>query len=198
MNQQIRNHLASNDDILKNILNHIPLKEIETTHNVFHDLMSCIIEQQIHYRSTKKTFQKILDEASIEVLNIQNFPLLEERGFQNLKLSMRKYETINRVVEFFEQNDVDWQKKEDVEVRRLLSQIKGIGPWTVDMILLYTLERPNIFPVDDYHLKKIMIKLYEIDTTPRVKDQLKAITEKWHPYKSFGVKYLLAWKDHQK
>lgn len=66
-------HLCSFDSVLKNIINTIELPKIETTNNVFHDLMSCVIEQQIHYRSTKKIFQKMLDDSGIEVLTPSNF-----------------------------------------------------------------------------------------------------------------------------
>lgn len=198
MEEQIKKHLAKQDDILKDISKKIPAPDIVSTQNVFHDLMSCIIEQQIHYRSTKKTFQKIMDAASLEVLTIENFAQLEEKGFGNLKLSARKYETILSVLEFFQQNDINWFDLEDAEVRKILSQIKGVGVWTIEMILLYTLGRPNIFPADDYHLRLIMTKLYDIDTSAKVKAQQKAIAEHWEPYKSYGVRYLLDWKTYLK
>ncbi len=191
-------HLVKQDEILRDITKKIPVPKIESTENVFHDLMSCIIEQQIHYRSTKKTFQKIMDAASLNELTVQNFSELEEKGFGNLKLSTRKYEAILRVLDFFQQNTIAWETQNDVEVRKILSQIKGVGTWTIDMILLYTLQRPNIFPADDYHLRLIMTKLYDTDTSARVKAQQKAIAESWAPYKSLGVKYLLDWKTYLK
>lgn len=198
MEPSILNHISQNDETLQGIISKIPFPVIESTDNVFHDLMSCIIEQQIHYRSTKKTFQKIMNLASLDFLTIENFQTLEEKGFKNLKLSTQKYETILRIVDFFEHHDIDWQQEEDQAVRKILSTIKGVGPWTIDMILLYTLERPNIFPADDYHLRLIMSKLYDIDTSSKVKAQQKAIAENWSPYKSYAVKYLLAWKTFQK
>jgi DNA-3-methyladenine glycosylase II len=198
MNQLIQDHLTQNDKVLKAIINKTPFPDINSTHNVFHDLMSCIIEQQIHYRSTKKTFQKIMDAASLKKLSVQNFSILEEKGLQNVKLSRQKYETILSLVDFFEQHDIDWQQQDDKEVRKILSQIKGIGTWTIDMILLYTLERQNIFPAEDYHLRLIMTKLYDIDTSVSVKIQSKEISEHWSPYKSMAVRYLLAWKKIQK
>lgn len=190
--------LAENDEVLKRVINEVPNLKIEITNNIFHDLMSCVIEQQIHYRSTKKIFQKALDAASIEMLTTQNFPKFEKKGLKNLKLSTKKYETILRVVDFFEKNKVDWQRLDNSEVRKTLSQIKGIGAWTIDMTLMYGLGRSNIFPADDYHIKLIMRKLYKIDTTSKVKAQMKAIAEKWYPYESYGTRYLLAWKEMQK
>ena len=198
MKKQIQKHLASKDEILKDIVNQISLPALQSTNDVFHDLMSCIIEQQIHYRSTKKIFQKMLDASSIEQLTPQNFAIFEEKAFQSIKLSTNKYETILRVVDFFQKNKIDWKSKTDEEVVKLLGQIKGVGPWTIDMILLYTLERENIFPADDYHLKLMMGKMYPINQSAKVKAQMKNIAAEWSPYQSYAVKYLLAWKVFQK
>ena len=198
MHQQIQQALADNDDTLKEIIQMIPFPEIESTHHVFNDLMSCVIEQQIHYRSSKKVFQKMLDRAELEVLTPEHFPVFEEKGIADTKLSGRKYETISHIVGFFQQHQLDWTTKEDSEVRKTLSQIKGVGNWSIDMVLIYTLERPDILPADDYHLKQIMVKLYTLNPNSRLKAQIKQVAESWKPYRSTAVKYLLAWKKFQK
>jgi len=198
MNAQIQKQLSEQDEILKNIIAQMPYEVLESTGDVFQDLMSCIIEQQIHYRSSKKTFQRVLERAGIERITPENFSVVEERGLEKIKLSMSKYETLGRIVDFFQAQQLDWKNMENEEVRKTLKQIKGVGVWTIDMLLLYTLERPDIFPADDYHLKKIMLQLYDIDSTSRVKAQMKNIAERWSPYRSYGVKYLLAWKEFQK
>jgi DNA-3-methyladenine glycosylase II len=68
--------LAKKDPILESIILQIPKPVIESTNDIFHDLMSCIIEQQIHYRSTKRIFAKALERASIDHLTIDNFHLV--------------------------------------------------------------------------------------------------------------------------
>lgn len=198
MRQSICQELATRDPILKKIMDTVALPPIESTQNVFHDLLSCIIEQQIHYRSSKKIFQKMLDTAGIIQLTPDNFSSFEEKAFQNSKLSLRKYETIQRIVDFFEHNSIDWQQKSSEEVHQLLSQIKGVGNWTIEMICLYTLGHEDVFPADDYHLKQMLLQLYEVDSSARVKAQLKAIGAAWSPYRSTGVRYLLEWKNYQK
>ena len=85
----------------------------------------------------------------------------------------------------------------DAEVREALGSINGIGPWTVDMILLYTLERPDVFPAQDYHLRLVMEQLYNIGPK-RITAEMKKVAESWSPYRSFGVKYLLGWKEMNK
>ncbi len=197
LSNSVTHHLSAKDSILKQVIAEVDWPEIVSTGNVFHDLMSCVIEQQIHYRSTKKTFAKLLAEASLEELTSDNFEEFEEQALGDVKLSMRKYETIVEVVAFFQRHLPDWLGMSNAEVRETLGSIKGIGPWTIDMILLYTLERPDVFPAQDYHLRLVMEQLYGIGPK-RITSGMKKIAENWAPYQSFGVKYLLSWKETNK
>jgi DNA-3-methyladenine glycosylase II len=186
--------LAKNDSILKNIISTIPEPQIQSTNNVFHDLMSCVLEQQIHYRSTKNIFKKALERAGIERVTLDNFHLLEEHSLPQIKLAMGKYETLLAFVEYWNKNILDFEKLTDEEVIAQLSAIKGIGKWTIDMILLYTLQRPNVFPYDDFHLKEIMIKMYNLDEKSRLKAQMLEVASHWGEHKSLAVRYLLEYK----
>jgi DNA-3-methyladenine glycosylase II len=187
-----------NDPILQKLILEFPKPELSSTNSVFHDLMSCIIEQQIHYRSTKKIFQRMLDGCNINRLDLTNFSLFEENAISKLKLSMGKLETISRVVDFWRNNTIDWQNLSDEEIRTKLKAIKGIGDWTIDMILLYTLNRPTIFPVDDFHLKQIMISLYNLNPTVKLKSQMLEIAAQWGNEKSLATLYLLEYKKQYK
>jgi DNA-3-methyladenine glycosylase II len=198
MKNQAINQLQNADDVLKNIIATIPEPTIETTNDVFHDLMSCILEQQIHYRSTKRIFQKMLKTANIERLTLNNFAEFEKTAFVNSKLAIGKLETVERIVDFFTVNKINWALLNDDEVIEKLSSIKGIGKWTIDMILLYTLERPDVFPYDDFHLKEIMVKLYGLNPNVKLKAQMLDVAEVWGEHKSLAVKYLLAWKEFNK
>lgn len=198
MNLEKLDLLAESDPILEKIISGIPAPEVVSTHNVFHDLMSCVIEQQIHYRSTKGIFRKLLDKARLSELNPENFAHFEEHALQYVKLSMNKQETIIDILEFWSRNQVDWESLDEIEVKKELSSIKGIGKWTIDMILLYTLRRPDIFPVDDYHLKQIMVSLYGLDPQVGLKSRMIEISTTWQNHKSLAVLYLLAWKAHHR
>ncbi len=186
--------LAKNDPVLKDIIHQIPKPKIVSSNHVFHDLMSCVIEQQIHYRSTKKIFQKMLDKANIEILEPGNFEQFETNALANAKLSIGKLGTITRVWTHFSESSQNWNLLSDDEIIAELSLIKGIGKWTIDMILLYTLQRPNIFPSDDFHLKQIMVALYQLDEKVKLKAQMTSVSEKWGNNKSLAVLYLLDWK----
>ena len=186
--------LAATDNELEKIIARIIVPEVRSTQNVFHDLMSCIIEQQIHYRSTKKIFQKLLSHSEITQLTTDNFPIFEAVRLQKANLSIKKWETIQRTLDFFNESEIDWFGATDNEVRNTLKGIGGIGPWTQDMILLYTLERPNIIPYDDYHLKEIMTKVYGLNPNSRLKAQMKSIGTNWHPHGSLATRILFEWK----
>ncbi len=187
-----KQHLLQADPILAQLIPTTSPFDFESTKNVFHDLIGCIIEQQIHYRSKRNLYTKRLVQAEITELTVDNFEQFEENGLVNLKLSLRKQETLLGALDYFQQHAIDWQQLSDTEVRAHLSEIKGIGKWTQDMILLFTLERPDIFPVDDFRLKKVMTEKYTLNSESRLKAQLLECAKPWQPYSSLAVRYLLA------
>lgn len=187
------------DPTLARIVDATPLPIIASTSNVFHDLMSCIAEQQIHYRSTKGTFERALAAAGVERVTPATFEEFAERGLSTLALSARKLDTAVRAADWFERHPaVDWSALPDADVRAHLREIGGVGQWTADMILLYTLKRPDVLPAGDYHLKQIIERLYGLDLRRRATAQISALAEPWRPHRSLAVGYLLAWKEHQK
>jgi DNA-3-methyladenine glycosylase II len=183
-----------NDPVLHKVMAEVDIPVIASTRDVFHDVMSCIIEQQIHYRSTKKTFQKALERAGIGHLSMERFHLLEEHAFPHMKLSEGKYATMMAFMDHWSTRTVDLHALPDQEVVAVLSSIPGIGRWTIDMVLLYTLQRPDIFPADDFHLKQVMTSLYGLDPSSRLRSQMLEVASRWGGQRSLAVLYLLEWK----
>lgn len=83
------------------------------------------------------------------------------------------------------------------EVIGLLTQIKGVGRWTVEMILIFTLAREDVFPIDDLGIRNAMIQLYSIKTTDKKKldKKLIKISDEWSPYRTYASCYLWRWRD---
>jgi DNA-3-methyladenine glycosylase II len=79
----------------------------------------------------------------------------------------------------------------DDEIVAELTQIKGIGRWTVEMLLIFRLARPDVFPAGDLGIVKAIQKAYNLRGTPNVK-RLHAIADKWRPYRSVACWYLWA------
>ena len=101
-------------------------------------------------------------------------------------------------IEYWSNNTLYFNKLSDEEVISELSSIRGIGKWTIDMILLYTLNRPDVFPYDDFHLKQIMVSLYNLDPNTKLKAQMLEVSKQWGTQKSLAVLYLLERKKLKK
>jgi 3-methyladenine DNA glycosylase/8-oxoguanine DNA glycosylase len=82
----------------------------------------------------------------------------------------------------------------DDEIVRILDEVKGIGPWTVQMLLIFTLGRTDVLPVDDYGIRKGISLIYELEGLPR-KAEIERLAENWHPYCSIASLYLWRHKD---
>lgn len=84
----------------------------------------------------------------------------------------------------------------DEEIIEFLSQIKGVGKWTVQMLLMFTLGRPDVFPVDDLGIQQAMIRLYQLNETGKdLKKKMQEIAEPWQPFRTVACRYLWRWKD---
>jgi DNA-3-methyladenine glycosylase II len=85
----------------------------------------------------------------------------------------------------------------DQEIVKFLTQIKGIGAWTVEMLLMFAMQREDVFPVDDLGIQQAMIKLYEIEAGSKKELKLKMsqIADSWSPYRTYASMHLWRWKD---
>lgn len=82
------------------------------------------------------------------------------------------------------------------EVLDLLTQIKGVGKWTVEMILMFTLGGEDVFAIDDLGLNGV-IKLYKIKETYKklLREKIENVSLKWAPYRTYASRYLWGWMD---
>lgn len=119
---------------------------------------------------------------------------------KSIGLSASKTSYIQNVCTFFIENkltDKALHKLSDQEIIALLTQIKGVGEWTVQMLLMFTMGREDVFAPDDLGVRQAMVKHYKIKSeNPReIKQKMLSIAAKWQPYRSFACRYLWAWKD---
>lgn len=80
----------------------------------------------------------------------------------------------------------------------LLTQIKGIGRWSVEMLLMFSLCREDIFSADDFGIQKGMIQLYKLDPSDKksMKEKMMKISSKWSPYRTYACLHLWRWQDN--
>ena len=79
--------------------------------------------------------------------------------------------------------------KSDLEILEALDEVLGIGPWTIHMLLIFTLGRPDVLPVDDLGIRKAIQEIYSLSEMPK-KDAIEALAKNWHPYSSVASLYL--------
>jgi DNA-3-methyladenine glycosylase II len=186
--------LKQNDERLARIIEITTLTTLQYSGAVFEDLVSCILDMQIRYRGTATRYKRLKQVLNNEPLHSKSIFEVKDNDLKFVNMSSQKYNALVALSSDWDAKNwdsLDWNNLSDEAIRVLLLQVKGIGNWTVDMILLYTLQRPNIFPIDDLQLKKAMAKVYEIDNKDNLKKEMQYISNDWQPYQSTAVLYLL-------
>ena len=149
-------------------------------------LSNLIIEQQISFKAAitiKKKFANLIKSFSNkEIIKLDNDTI------KSIGLSYRKVSYIKNILRFFEEEKIEFNKLNDEGITKKLCSIKGIGPWTAEMFLLFIFHRPDIFSFGDIALINSVKKNYGIENT----SEIKKLTLMWKPYRSIAS--LLLWK----
>ena len=149
-------------------------------------LCNLIIEQQISFKAAitiKKKFANLIKSFSNkEIIKLDNDTI------KSIGLSYRKVSYIKNILRFFEEEKIEFNKLNDEGITKKLCSIKGIGPWTAEMFLLFIFHRPDIFSFGDIALINSVKKNYGIKNT----SEIKKLTLMWKPYRSIAS--LLLWK----
>lgn len=193
--------LQDRDRVLASIINQCMLEKVKSSQDVFYDLVTCILEQQISYRAKGVYIRKFMELIDGQRPSPELILTLDLHEFGMKKIAGNKFQALQNLARSWIDRQYDivhWQTLEDDTVREKLSGIKGIGPWTINMILLYTLERPDIFDPNDYQLKKVMIAAYGLADNRQLAKEMIALSENWRPYRSTAVLYLLTWRNLMK
>ncbi len=190
-------YLRQSDPVLARLIDAAPAPVHDSSGDVYYDLLSCVVDQQIHYRTPKSGgFARLLALFPGGYPHPAQLLQLPEDEVLAIKISGQKYRTICALATQWLDKDwaqTDWLNLPDALVRERLGSLPGIGRWTIDMILLFTIQRPDVFPVDDYQLKKTVPTLYELaDNQPLVK-MLQEIARRWSPYRSTACQYIWAY-----
>jgi len=192
-------HLAK-DKKFKKLLEERDPFVLKQRKKVYLHLCGSIMSQQL---STKvadviwKRFLALYDKQPTPE-QIVEMPFATLRG---IGLSNAKVGYIQNVAKFAIEQGMEWkqlQKMSNEEVTQYLIQIKGVGRWTTEMLLMFVLGREDVFAVDDLGIQNAMIKLYRLDNTnkKRLREDLLRISKKWSPYRTYACLHLWKWKDN--
>jgi len=164
--------------------------------DIYHSLLSSIVSQQLSVKVVKIIWNRFTDLFVDGYPDAESLLSKEHDLLRKIGLSNNKANYVKNVAEFYLENDMSFdylQTLSDEQIIEYLTQIKGVGKWTVQMILMFPMDRPNVFPVDDLGIQNSMKKLYAIDLEKKeLKIRMNEISLNWHPYKTLASKYL--WK----
>ncbi len=175
--------------------------ELKTRKNICLRLCASIMSQQLSTKVAKVIFQRFLDlyggkEPSPEKIAATSFDTLRAIGLSNAKTQY-----VLNVAAFAIENDLRdsrIKKMSDEEIISLLTQIKGVGRWTVEMLLMFTLGREDVFAVDDYGIQTSMKKIYRLNENDKkqFRQKMLTISQKWSPYRTYACLHLWHYKDN--
>jgi DNA-3-methyladenine glycosylase II len=167
---------------------------------VYLHLCSSIISQQLSTKVAKVIYQRFLDLYGKKEPTAKEILHTPVEKFRSIGFSNAKASYVHNVCNFFVEHnltDAKLNKMSNEEILDLLTQIKGIGKWTVEMILMFTLGREDVFAVDDLGIQQSITKLYKLDSSNKklMKEKMLQISSKWAPYRTYACRYLWGWKD---
>ena len=187
------NYLSSLDKKLSKFLKQFDVPVLPIEEDYFWSLTRSVIYQQISGKAAKKIsdrYLKLFSKGSkmspVDVIKI------DIEKIQSVGISRQKSGYIKNIANAFDEglvNETQLHKLSDKEIIDQLVKIKGVGRWTAEMFLIFTLRRPDIFPVTDLGVQKGFQIYYDLDELPSI-DMMNEKSENWKPYRTIMSLYL--------
>jgi len=185
-------HICKTEPRLGQLVKKHGLFEFTSGGDPFEALVESIIAQQLNGSAAQSIFTKLKNSVDAKPITAQSLRGLTRSKFRKAGVSPQKIRYLKelsaRVIRGQLHLDELGEMPDD-EVVRILDEVKGIGPWTAHMFLLFTLGRPDVLPVDDLGIQDSIRKVYALRKRPSGK-RIKQIAENWHPYCSIASLYL--------
>ena len=152
------------------------------------------MSQQLSVKVADIIFARFLDLFPNRYPTAKTLITIEDDVLRSVGLSYRKASYLKNVAEFSLKNNMEFeylQSKTDNEFIDYLIEIKGVGKWTVQMILMFPMDRPDVFPVDDLGIQNNMKKIYNLTSGKKeLKKEIMEIAKNWKPFRTLGSKYI--------
>ncbi len=191
----------SKDKKLKTIIALQEPRSISKRKNVYLHLCFSIMSQQLSTKVASVIQQRFLNLYKTNNPTPQQIIDTPFETLRGIGLSNAKVGYIQNVCRFFIEEkitDARLHKMSNEELIKYLSQIKGVGQWTVEMILMFTLGREDVFALDDLGIQQSFARLFKLDATDKklLKEKMLQLSLKWSPYRTYACLYLWGWKDN--
>ena len=189
--QAICDELAVNDVDLQRIIETYGYPPFWSRPNSFESLVHIILEQQVSLASALSALNKLKEK--VEELTPARVLLLTDEEFRACYCSRQKTAYIKYLAEALLSGQLNLNEFPDLpdgEIRSQLTVLKGIGNWTADVYLMFSLQRADIFPIGDLAAVNALKRVKKLPAeTPR--EAMLAITEQWQPYRTIAA--MLLW-----
>ena len=189
------------DKKLDALAHQIQLPTLNSDMDTYTALLEAIASQQLSVKVADIIFGRFLD------LFPNRYPdasLLLQKSFEEIKavgFSKQKTTYIQNIATFHLEKGIyvaTLNKMNDTQIIDYLTTIKGVGRWTVEMLLIFTLHRPDVFPLADLGIQQAMMRLYDLEKDKDLHKKMAEIANHWTPNRSLASRYLWKWKDTEK
>lgn len=184
--QEAIDFLTNKNSVFREIIEKYGLPPIPKRPQGFETLVLLILEQQVSVDSAKATFLKI---KSYTTCNPETMAILPDEEYRSLGVSRQKTKYIKILSEAILNKELDIESlasKSAKQVREELIKLKGIGNWTIDIYLMFSLQEPDLIPLGDIAVINTIKELLDIHD----KQEMEIHAEQWSPYRSYAT-YLL-------
>jgi len=187
-----RRALCRADTRLGELIRRVGPCRLAVTGRPYEALLSSVVHQQLAGSAARAI------EARVKAAFGGHFPQpgpLRAAAHDELRalgLSHQKADTLQRIAEAFDEGRLcpgRMRRRSDEGVIEDLTELKGIGEWTAQMILIFSLGRPDVLPTGDYGVQKGACVVYGLDDLPRPAE-LRELADCWRPYRSVASWYL--------
>ena len=196
-------------EILTHLNKDKKLKSVIDVHGALHhkkdsdlygSLLGSIVSQQLSVKAADTIWKRFIALFPNEDPKPELVIKMKAEKLRGVGLSYQKAGYIQNIAKFALEEGLDYKKLKklnDDELIGHLTQIKGVGKWTVQMILMFSLGREDVFPEDDLGIQMAIKKLYGVTYKKKeLKADMHRIAATWSPYRTIACKYLWRYKDN--
>ncbi|MCK4340173.1 MAG: DNA-3-methyladenine glycosylase 2 family protein [Phycisphaerae bacterium] len=185
-------HLRRADQRLGQLITHIGPHTPIITRDPFIALIGSIVQQQVSMSAATAIYKRLKGLCPRNRLTSRSILALDEDALRGVGLSRQKSAYVRNIASAFASrtlNAAKLRRMSDEEVIDATTCIKGVGRWTAEMLLIFCLERPDVWPVDDLGLKKAVRNFMNWDELPAA-GSMNELAEPWRPYRTYATWYL--------
>lgn len=190
--KKAKKHLAKVDPVMARLREKIELSVYSGEREIFPDIVEIILGQQLSEKAADTIISRFKSKFKSKTFpSPQEIWDMSDERIRECGTSWAKIKYIKNVSRAFLDGTLEAKRirvMADDKVRESLLAIKGIGPWTVEMVLLFTLRRRDIFSPGDVGLQRAMERLYKVKRGDTRK--MMEISSRWSPYRSVACRYL--------